>query len=192
MKPRSLLFVLLAACFLSVAPATVAQAPDASAPAAVTPDNPVAVPAPVETPAPVAAPIVAAPVAKAEIKEAPVVPVVPEGETEIEEIGGTVMKTIDNWQQFGWLVGVMMIAYLLVLASKFGPLDRFLKANGIKWLRPVLAAIFGGFGGAVSAFYTGQSVFATILAGVLAGLGSSGFHEFISVVTSKNEREKRS
>jgi hypothetical protein len=192
MKRPTLLFVIALAVISSpVLPVSMAIAQD----------DPVSVAAEVSTPSPAApeapaAIVETAPAAMPEIVDggtSPVIPVVPEAEVTMNDVALAIAKSQSDWQSFGWLAGVMGIVYCLILLSKIPIVSNFLTSKGIKkWIRPILAAVFGGLSGAVTAFYAGVGIPQTILAGVIAGLSSSGFHEFVSVVSSSKEREKRS
>lgn len=118
-------------------------------------------------------------------------PKIPEGETTPDQIASAVESTVHTWQSVGWFAGLMWLCYVLVLLSKFKFVDSYLKKWGVKWIRPLLAAVFGAVAGAVTAYAAGQPIVQVILTGVMAGFGSTGFHEVLSILTSKKERERR-
>ena len=109
--------------------------------------------------------------------EVPTVPDEPTG----DDIVAAVIKNVNDWKHGAWLAAVLGLAYLLVLLSKLKPIDALLKKHKVKWLRPILAAVFGGLAAAASAISIGEPPFGAIIAGVVAGLGSSGFHEVLSL-----------
>ncbi len=152
-------------------------------------------PAPTETAiaaAPSVAPVAVTPPADAPLDIRPRRDVTIPDDPTPADIADAVVQTIGAWQTVGWLAGVVGIAYLLVLLSKFKPIDNLLKKYNLKWIRPLAAMVFGALAGASTALAAGQKIPQVVIAGVLAGFGSTGFHEVMAVLTSAKDRERRS
>lgn len=91
----------------------------------------------------------------------------------------SVGKVIDDWRNVGWLAGVIALVNLLLNLLRFKPIDMALERLDWKWLKPLIATLLGALLGGFSTFSTGASVLNSIVAGMLAGLGSIGFHELV-------------
>lgn len=108
----------------------------------------------------------------------------PKAETEAKPVDAvelitTVGKVIDDWRNVGWLAGVIALVNLLLNLLRFKPIDMALERLDWKWLKPLIATLLGALLGGFSTFSTGASVLNSIVAGMLAGLGSIGFHELV-------------
>ena len=56
----------------------------------------------------------------------------------------------------GVMAGLIAAVNLLITATKFGPIGAAIKKAGLKWIRPLLAVVLGGLGGAAVSLQTGQ------------------------------------
>lgn len=95
-----------------------------------------------------------------------------------------------DWEKLGALGSLLAIVNFLMILTKLGALGRWLKDKGLKWVRPLAATLLAGALGALSSLETGLPVMQSLLAGLLAGVGSIGFHELKDTMT-KSGREKR-
>lgn len=93
----------------------------------------------------------------------------------ITEVG----KVINDWRNVGWLAGVIALINLLLSLLRFRPIDMALDRLDWKWLKPLIATLLGAALGGFSTFSTGAGALNSIVAGMLAGLGSVGFHELV-------------
>jgi len=108
-------------------------------------------------------------------------------EPDVNELATLLLKVISDWRGIGWVAGVIALINLLMNVLRFKPLKTWFEARGIVWLKPLIAVVLGGLMGGFSTFATGAGVVGSIIAGVVAALGSVGFHE---LVTKLREREK--
>jgi len=95
------------------------------------------------------------------------------------ELVTSVGKVIDDWKNVGWLAGVIALINLLLNLLRFKPIDMALERLDWKWLKPLIATVLGATLGGVSVFSTGAGILNSVVAGMLAGLGSVGFHELV-------------
>jgi hypothetical protein len=95
------------------------------------------------------------------------------------ELVTSVGKVIDDWKNVGWLAGVIALINLLLNLLRFKPIDMALERLDWKWLKPLIATVLGATLGGFSVFSTGAGVLNSVVAGMLAGLGSVGFHELV-------------
>lgn len=101
----------------------------------------------------------------------------------------TAMGVISDWQTAGALAGLLALVQLLMKLSKLSIFDAWLGTK--KWLRPLVAAILGGVTAFLTALSLGKPALAALVAGIGAGLASSGFHELM-VIFDANKRAERS
>lgn len=95
------------------------------------------------------------------------------------ELITSVGKVVNDWRNIGWLAGVIALINFLLSLLRFKPIDLALDRLDVKWLKPLLATLLGALLGGFSTFSTGGSVLNSVVAGMLAGLGSVGFHELV-------------
>jgi hypothetical protein len=95
------------------------------------------------------------------------------------EIVTSVGKVINDWKNVGWLAGVIALINFLLSLLRFKPIDMALDRLDWKWLKPLIATLLGAALGGFSTFSTGAGVLNSVVAGMLAGLGSVGFHELV-------------
>jgi hypothetical protein len=98
---------------------------------------------------------------------------------------GDAVKVIDDWRSVGWLAGLIALINLLINVLRYPVINSWLSSLEVKWVKPLCAVLLGGALGGCSTLATGASVPNSIVAGVLAGLGSVGFHEFIDQLKPK-------
>ena len=96
-------------------------------------------------------------------------------------------KVADDWKALGWLAGMIALVNLLLNFLRLRILDDYLTYKKWKWLKPLGACLLGAALGGLSVFQTGASVPNSILAGVLAGMGSVGFHELMDKLRKRSE-----
>jgi hypothetical protein len=82
----------------------------------------------------------------------------------------------------GVMAGLIAAVNLLITATKFGPIGAAIKKAGLKWIRPLLAVVLGGLGGAAVSLQTGQVWWQAVMAGLIAGLAAPGLHEVIELL----------
>jgi hypothetical protein len=95
------------------------------------------------------------------------------------ELVSSIGHVINDWKNVGWLAGVIALINLLLSLLRFRPIDMALDRLDWKWLKPLIATLLGAALGGFSTFQTGAGVLNSIVAGMLAGLGSVGFHELV-------------
>lgn len=86
-------------------------------------------------------------------------------------------KVYSDWKALGWMGGLLALVTFLMQLLNFGPIKELFKAKKITWLKPILAAVFGGVGAGVSTAMTGAGVGPSIVAGLVAGLAAVGLYE---------------
>lgn len=96
-------------------------------------------------------------------------------------------KIYSDWKALGWMGGLMALVSLLMNLLRFGPLHEFFRVNKLMWLKPLLAALFGGVAAGLSTAMTGAGVMPSMMAGLLAGLGAIGLYE----TTKRRKSENR-
>ena len=104
------------------------------------------------------------------------------------ELVSAVGQVIDNWQNVGWLAGVIALINFLLSLLRFKPIDMAMERVDVKWLKPLIATLLGAALGGFSTFSTGASVLNSIVAGMLAGLGSVGFHELVDNLRKQSRK----
>lgn len=120
-----------------------------------------------------------------EVSGASQAPTGAEDQPDIGEVITGVGKVIDDWENVGWLAGVIALINFLLGLLRFRPIDIYLAENELKWVKPLLAVVLGGALGGFSAFSTGASMLNSAVAGIMAGLGSVGFHQLMAQTTTK-------
>lgn len=156
-------------------PATVAVTSSAVlAQAPGEPVEPVATPEPPKADTPAAEPVAA-----------PAMPADPTPQDLIVGLGAV----IDNWQNIGWVAGVIALITLLLGILRFKPIDEWLTSLDFKWIKPLIATVLGAALGGFSVFSTGAGVLNSIVAGILAGLGSVGFHELMDKLRKRTTKK---
>lgn len=101
------------------------------------------------------------------------------------------LGTVSTWKTAGWLAGSVALVNVLINVLKFEPLANFL--TGLKigwWLRPVLSLVFGVVAGVLSSVVGGAPVGISVLVALLSGLGSTGFHELITIANQRVQAER--
>jgi len=96
-----------------------------------------------------------------------------------------VSYVISSWKTLGWLAGVTALINLLILVFRFPFINDKLTGLKLKWLKPLIAVILGAAFGGFSAALGGEPAAQAIIAGVLAALGSVGFHQLIDTIRSR-------
>jgi hypothetical protein len=91
-----------------------------------------------------------------------------------------VAKTVNDWKTLGWLAGLIALLNLLMGLLRFKPIDVWMKQREIKWVKPWIAMGLGAVVMGLSTYQTDANVLNSIVAGLLAGLGSTGAHEAIT------------
>lgn len=99
---------------------------------------------------------------------------------DVGELVSDAGKVIDDWQNVGWIAGVIALINLLLNLLRFTPINSWLKDLGYAWLKPLIATSLGALLGGFSTYSTGAGVLNSIVAGAMAGLGSVGFHELVN------------
>lgn len=89
-------------------------------------------------------------------------------------------KTVNDWKTLGWLAGLIALLNFLMGLLRFKPIDVWLIQHDKKWLKPWVAMGLGALIMGLSTYQTDANVLNAIVAGLLAGLGSTGFHEAIT------------
>jgi hypothetical protein len=89
----------------------------------------------------------------------------------------------------GVMAGLIATVNLLINATKFGPIGAAIKKAGLKWIRPLLAVVLGGLGGAAVSLSTGQVWWQALIAGLIAGMAAPGLHEVIELLRGKRKPE---
>jgi len=124
-------------------------------------------------PNPAAAPLAATYVGASEVEKTDPKPV------DAVALVTSVGQVVNDWKNVGWLAGVIALINFLLSLLRFRPIDMAMDRVDIKWLKPLIATLLGAALGGFSTFETGAGVLNSIVAGMLAGLGSVGFHELV-------------
>jgi hypothetical protein len=109
----------------------------------------------------------------------------PDEEATVEDLAGQLGKVISDWENLGWMGGVVALIGLLLMALRFKPLNQLLEDKGLKWIKPYVAAGLGSLFGFFSSFSTGAGWAQSIIAGILLGLAAPGLH---LVLTKGNKK----
>jgi len=104
---------------------------------------------------------------------------------EVDDLIKGFAQVVDDWKNLGWLAGVVALVNLLILVFRFRPINDALTNLDAKWIKPLIAVILGAVFGGFSAALSGATVPVAILSGVIAGLGSVGFHQLIDQIKTK-------
>lgn len=100
-----------------------------------------------------------------------------ESETLLPDLMQDGAKVYSDWKGIGWMAGLLALVVLLMNLLRFGPINEFFKIKKIMWLKPLLAAAFGGIAAGLTTAMTGAGVGPSIAAGIMAGLGAVGLYE---------------
>lgn len=109
----------------------------------------------------------------------------------IEDLLQQLLGSISTWKASGWIAGSVAVVNLLVNLTKYEPIDKWL--SGLKigwWLRPALSLFFGILLAFLAKYAGGASVGAAILVALVSGIGSTGFHELISIFNERVRIER--
>jgi len=96
---------------------------------------------------------------------------------------------IQTWKSVGYLAGMLAVVNVLVNATKLPFLSDFFSQR--VWLRPLLATIFGALAGTLQAMVEGSPFLPSLLVGLIAGLGSVGFHELMQILNQRKQTERK-
>jgi hypothetical protein len=114
--------------------------------------------------------------------------------TAVDTVTGTDLITqalavFSTWKGQGWLAGLLAATNLLTNFTKWQPIDDFL---GTKWwLRPTISIVLGAALAVISGLTAGVAFPAALIAGVIAGLSSTGFHELYTSIFDAKTRTER-
>lgn len=106
---------------------------------------------------------------------------------ELPDLVAEATKVYSDWKTGGWMAGLLALVSLFMSLLRFKPVNQFFRDKQIMWLKPILAAAFGGALAGMSAGFSGAGVGPSIIAGLLAGLGAVGLYE----VTKRRKAENR-
>ncbi|MBU1048365.1 MAG: hypothetical protein KJ648_07055 [Candidatus Omnitrophica bacterium] len=102
-----------------------------------------------------------------------------------------VFGTISTWKTAGWLAGAVALVNVLSNVLKYQPIADFLAKQNIGWwLRPAIAILLGIVGGVFSNIVMGTNIGLSILIALVSGLGSTGFHELMTIWNTKTQAER--
>lgn len=101
-----------------------------------------------------------------------------------------VAKTVNDWKTLGWLAGLIALLNFLMGLLRFKPIDTWLIQYDKKWLKPWVAMGLGALIMGLSTYQTDANILNSIVAGLLAGLGSTGAHEAITGKLTFGPKEK--
>lgn len=113
-------------------------------------------------------------------------------EIDAVELVTSVGKVVNDWKNVGWLAGVIAMINFLLSLLRFKPINMAMDRLDIKWLKPLIATLLGAALGGFSTFSTGAGVLNSIVAGMLAGLGSVGFHELVDNLRKQSRKPSSS
>lgn len=97
--------------------------------------------------------------------------------TEATDVVADAVKVYGDWKTSGWMAGLLALISLFMNLLRFGPVDDFFRSKQLIWLKPVLAAALGAATAGLGAGMSGAGVGPSLMAGVMAGLGSVGLYE---------------
>lgn len=109
-------------------------------------------------------------------------------EPTVEELLKDGEKVVSDWRSLGAVAGLIAAINFLMNLTKMGTVGAYIKQKKLKWIRPLLSAALGGFVGAATAMATDMPVVTVALHGILAGVGSVGFHELVEALKSEPEK----
>ena len=98
----------------------------------------------------------------------------------IDELIESIVLVITDWRTTGWLAGLIALINLLIHLLRLPALDRWLRQNGLTWIKPAAAAVLGGILTALVAYLDGAAIGGAAVAGVLVGLSATGLHELFT------------
>lgn len=134
------------------------------------------------------------PIAAAEPAPADMTPVVdgavtPEPDKEVtpEEMGDQIKKTVKDWRVYGWLAGLAAAITLLLMVLKYKPVDKLFERWGVKWIKPIIAAVLGGASAGIASYLADGDVINAVVAGMLlVGPAAVGYFETANKVKARN------
>lgn len=98
----------------------------------------------------------------------------------IKDVISGIGKTINDWKALGWVAGLIALINLLIMVLKLPLLNNVFVRYNIKWVKPYIAVVLGALFVGFSSFATGAGVLNSIVAGIMAALGSVGLHEILA------------
>jgi hypothetical protein len=102
-----------------------------------------------------------------------------------------VFGTVNTWKTAGWLAGAIALVNVLMNVFKWPVVADFLAKQKIGWwLRPAIAVLLGIVSGVFSNLVGGTGIGLSILIGLVSGLGSTGFHELMTMWNTKTQAER--
>ena len=113
----------------------------------------------------------------------------------IQEIVNNVVDIITNWKAIGALsVAAGLILLTVKVFTKVGFVRQILEAQGLTWVRPLVASVGGGVGAMLLALSAGHlsalPLISAFISGAFAGFAGTGARENARLVT-KDAREKQ-
>ncbi len=114
----------------------------------------------------------------------------PEDSPDVGEVISDAGKVIDDWQNVGWLAGLIALINLMMNMLRFKPINNWLTTLDYKWIKPLTATLLGAALGGLSTYATGASAINSIVAGAMAGLSSVGFHELMDKTRKRTTKPK--
>lgn len=102
-----------------------------------------------------------------------------------------VFGTVSTWKSAGWLAGCIALVNVLMNLFKWPVVADFLAKQKIGWwLRPAIAVFLGIAGGVFANLVGGTGIGLSILIALVSGLGSTGFHELMTMWNTKTQAER--
>lgn len=107
---------------------------------------------------------------------------------DIVDLVNRTLAVFDSWKAGGAVAGLVSLTYLVVHLSKLKALAAFF--NRKPWIRPLFSMVTGLALAVLGAVATGTAWHAAIIAGLIAGLTSSGFHELLNAFSASKQAER--
>jgi LytS/YehU family sensor histidine kinase len=107
---------------------------------------------------------------------------------DLTQVLAAAFAIIGTWKGGGALVGMIAVVNVLTNATKLSILDGIMSKWW--WLRPTVSLGLGLVGGILTSVAAGTPIAASILAGLVAGLASTGFHELMTQVNARVKAER--
>src|SRR6185295_16001744 len=106
-----------------------------------------------------------------------------------------IVQLINDWRSLGAIAGLVGVVNFLITFTKLPFISSWIDAPDAyskdkKWIRPILSILSAGLISMLAAKNTGASLVLALGHGILAGMGSIGFHEIVDAVASIFERFK--
>lgn len=118
------------------------------------------------------------------------IPVVVAGDpiTEVVSLIGEMFQATGQWKALGWVAALAAVLRVLIKLTNTRVFDNLVGSR--PWIKPAISSVLGVLIGIFGTLATGVSLPSAILAGLLAGLSSTGIHEVMSMFNKAKQAER--